>query len=219
MKKRVKFSAYWYVKGNTKQTAKHAHIKHAQEKDLDYFICQQDQTGDFKKRIDLDYKDLPSSLYLTNLTDFCKSRDTVFTKFGKKITSESFLKLATIWTSKVLLFQKIVEYTDADYLIWVDCVSAKNLNKITSSDSDKCCINRYGKSVKGKDFGGLLKNTLPTTKILAQVIKIPRLIVPQFIEKYIECLQFTDSNFLIYDEEIILTIMYQRYSYLFNLYN
>jgi hypothetical protein len=159
---------------------------------------------------------LPSLPYLKNLTNFCKSRDTVFTKFGQKIQSDTFLKLATIWTSKILLFQKILNHTDSDYLMWIDCVAQHNLRLITSIDSDKCCINNYGEDIKGKNFRGLLKNTLPPIKILAQVIKLEKNIISEFIEKYIECLQFVDNNFIIYDEEIVLTIMYHKYPKLFN---
>jgi len=219
MKQTVTFSAYWYVKNNTKDSAKLDHIKHAQNKNLDYFICSYNQIESFNNKINIEFNDLPSLSHLKNLTNFCKSRNTVFTKWGHKIQSDTFLNLATIWTSKILLFQEISNHTDVDYLMWVDCIHAKNLDKITSSDSDKCCINQYGESIEGKNFGGLLKNTLPPIKILAQVIKLPRHIIMEFIEKYIECLKFTDDNFIIYDEEIVLTIMYEKYPQLFNLHN
>ena len=211
------FSAYWHVEGNPKQTAKAGHIKHAQEKNLDYFICPQNQIGNFDNRIDLEFDDLPSLPYIKNLTNFCKSKDTVFAKFNLKITSEAFLKLVTIWTSKVLFFQKILDYTDADYLMWIDCVHSKDQQRIASIDSDRCCSTKYHCSqLNGRIFGGLIENTLPSTKILAQVIKLPRYLVTQFIEKYIECLQFVDNNFDIYDEEIVLTIMLSKYPDLFH---
>lgn len=216
-KKITVFSAYWPVERNPKPTAKIGHLKTASKRDLDYFICPQNQKVDFRNKICLDFDLLPSSSYIKNLTSFCESRKKVFTKFGTEIESDVFLKLATIWTSKVLLFQKMMEYTDADYLMWVDCVMTTNLDLITSNDSDRCCINRYGKEVDDKNYGGLMKNTLPPIKILAQVIKLPRYIVMDFVEKYIECLQFTDNNFSIYDEEIVLTLMHQKYPRLFNI--
>jgi hypothetical protein len=209
------FSAYWHVKNNPKQTAKRGHIKRAQSKNLDYFICSQDQTGSFNNKISLEFNDLPSLPYIKNLTNFCKSRHIVFLKFGLKIQSDAFLKLATIWTSKIFLFQKILDHTHADYLMWIDCVKNKNLDLIASSDIDKCCINQY-KNFTSEPFAGFLKNALPPIKILAQVIKLPRNIISEFIEKYIECLQFTDNNFLIYDEEIVLTIMHQKHPQLFS---
>jgi hypothetical protein len=215
MKTTTTFSAYWHVENNPKHTAKDGHIKNAQSKDLDYFICSQDQIEIFNNKINLEFKDLPSLQYIKNLTNFCKSRDTVFLKFGVEIQSDAFLKLAKIWTSKILLFQKILDYTDADYLMWVDCVHTNNLDLIASSDSDRCCINQYRNSTS-KLFGGLLKNALPPARILAQVIKIPRHMVSEFIEKYVECLQFVDHNFIIYDEEIVLTIMYEKHPQLFN---
>ena len=219
MKNTTTFSAYWFVENNPKATGKKGHIKHAQRKNFDYFICSQDRFESFNNKINLEFNDLPSSPYLKNLTDFCKSRDTVFTKFGQKIQSNAFLKLATIWTSKILLFEKILDYTDADYLMWADCVRTINLQSITSSDSDKCCINQYAKSgFPNKPYKGLLKNALPPIKILAQVIKLPRHIIAEFIEKYIECLSFVDNNFVIYDEEIVLTIMHQKHPHLFNLF-
>ena len=217
MKNTTTFSAYWLVENNPKATAKRGHIQHAQNKNLDYFICSKDQIESFNNKINLEFNDLPSLPYLKNLTNFCKSRDTVFTKFGQKIQSNAFLKLATIWTSKVFLFEKILDYTDADYLMWVDCVRAPNLQSITSSDSDKCCINQNTR-FPNKFFRGLLKNTLPPIKISASVIKLPRHIIPEFTKKYIECLEFVDNNFIIYDEEIVLTIMHEKYPQLFNLY-
>ena len=220
MNKTTTFSAYWLVENNPKVTANCGHIQHAQNKNLDYFICSKDQIESFNNKINLEFNDLPSLPYLKNLTNFCKSRDTVFTKFGQKIQSNDFLNLATIWTSKILLFEKILDYTDADYLMWADCVRTINLQSITSSDSDKCCINQYAKSMgfPSKPYKGLLKNALPPIKILAQVIKLPRHIIPEFTKKYIECLQFVDNNFIIYDEEIVLTIMHEKYPQLFNLH-
>tara|TARA_R110000772_G_C13250349_1_gene434485 strand:+ start:41 stop:697 length:657 start_codon:yes stop_codon:yes gene_type:complete len=218
MKQTTTFSAYWNVENNPKLTAKKGHIKHAQNRNLDYFVCSKDQIESFNNKINLEFSDLPSLPYLKNLTNFCKSRDTVFTKFGQSIQSDTFLKLATIWTSKILIFQEISNHIGTDYLMWVDCVIAKNLDKIACSYSDKCCINRYGKLIEGKDFSGILKNTLPPTKISASVIKLPRLLIPEFTKRYIECLQFTDDEFIIYDEEIVLTIMNQKYPQLFNLF-
>ena len=220
MKTTTIFSAYWYVENNPKASAKKGnHIQQAQDKNLDYFICSKDQIESFNNKINLEFNDLPSLPYLKNLTNFCKSRDTVYLKFGRHIQSNAFLKLATIWTSKIFLFEKILDYTDADYLTWVDCVKAHDLQSIISSDSDKCCINQYTESeFPNKTYGGLLKNTLPPIKILAQVIKLPRHIIPEFTKKYIECLQFVDNNFIIYDEEIVLTIMHQKHPQLFNLF-
>jgi len=220
MKKTTTFSAYWHVENNPKFSNRQGHIKHARNKNLDYFICSQDQVVGFSNKIDLEFNNLPSLPYLKNLTNFCKSRDAVYFKFGRHVKSNAFLKLATIWTSKILLFEKILDYTDADYLMWVDCVKTRNLQSITSSDSNKCYINQYAKSdnFPNKPYKGLLKNTLPPIKILAQVIKLPRHIIPEFTKKYIECLQFVDNNFIIYDEEMVLTIMHEKYPQLFNLH-
>lgn len=216
MEKTTTFSAYWHVENNPKPTVKHGHIKRAQSKNLDYFICSQNQAESFNQKINLEFKDLPSLPYLQNLTNFCKSQDAVFTKFGQKIQSEVFLKLATIWTSKILLFQEISNHTDADYIMWVDCVFAVNMDKIATFSSSKCITNKYSvNGLSGKIFGGLIKNTLPPTKLSASVIKLPRHIIAEFIEKYIECLQFVDHNFIIYDEEIVLTIMHQKYPKVF----
>jgi len=222
MKNITTFSAYWPVKNNPKASNKRGHIKHAQNKNLDYFICSRNQVESFNNKINLEFEDLPSLPYLKNLTNFCKSRDTVFTKFDQKIQSNAFLKLATIWTSKILLFEKILDYTDADYLMWVDCVRTPNLQSITSSDSGKCCINttciKQNPRIPKKPFHDLLKNRLPPIKISAPVIKLPRHIIPEFTKKYIECLQFVGNNFIIYDEEIVLTIMHEKYPQLFNLH-
>ena len=106
------FSAYWFVKNNSKPSGyKNEHIKQVKTKNLDYFICSQnldEQTKIAGNKIHLEIKDLPCLPYLNNLTNFCKSRDTVYLKFGREIQSSAFLKLAKIWTSKILIFQKNV---------------------------------------------------------------------------------------------------------------
>lgn len=219
MKKTTTFSAYWHVKNNPKLSVKLGHIKRAKNKNLDYFICSPEKKLNFTNNIYLNFDDLPSLPYLQGLKGFCKSRDFVFTKYGEKIKSFVFFNLATIWTSKILFFEKILEYTDNEYLMWIDCCSARNLELIDSSEGSKCFINQYRKSkFPSKPYGGLLKNKLPPKKILAQVVKIRSSIVKEFIKRYIECLQFTDNNFNIYDEEIVLTIMHQKYPKLFKVF-
>jgi hypothetical protein len=221
----ITFSAYWHVDGNIKLTARKGHIKHAERKKLDYFICPEDQHGQFKRRINLDFNDLPSVPYIKNLTSMCESTDREHLygkccwKKGCKrgFKPDVFLQLATIWTSKVLLFAEMLKHTAANYLMWMDCVTAHNHRQIAALNSDKCCLNKYKKNqLTRKIFGGLIENTLPTIKPSACVIKLPRCIVDEFVEKYIKCLQFVDDNFLIYDEEVVLSIMNQKHPHLFD---
>lgn len=211
------FSAYWHVDNNTKHSAG-KHLKCVADKNLDFFFAE-------KKYFDLNtiklkFEDLPSHRFINNLTKLKTQYDDVYLKFNHPISSAAFVRLATIWTSKVLLFKKILKYTDAEHIMWVDCVNASNIDLISATCSDKCIVNRYpANKLRGQIFGQMIENNLPPVKIAAPVIKLPRHIVPDFIRKYIECLQFTDDNFIIYDEEVILTLMHEKYPDLFSIIN
>ena len=211
------FSAYWPVENNTKYSAG-KHLKSASNKKLDYFFTENDCSG--FKNINLKFEDLPSHKYIKNLTALHKHYKQVYLKFTHLIQADAFIRLATIWTSKVLLFEYMLKYTNSEYIMWVDCVHASNVDLISATCSDKCIINRYpANKLRGQIFGQMIENNLPPVKILAQVIKLPRHIVPDFIKKYIECLQFTDDNFIIYDEEVVLTLMHEKYPDLFSIIN
>lgn len=209
----VVFSAFWHVDNNTKfSTGKH--LKCVVDKNIDFFFTDNEHPN--LKTINLEFEDLPSHQFINKLSTLKDRHDNVYLKFTHPISSAAFVRLATIWTSKVLLFEKILKYTDAEHIMWVDCVNATNKDIIATTISDKCVINRYSPDkLRGEIFGGLIENNLPCTKILAQVIKIPRYMVINFIEKYTECLKFVDDNFIIYDEEIVLTIMYDKYPDMF----
>lgn len=229
------FSAYWHVNNNPKLYSK-KHLTCVEDKKVDYFITDETFCPNNAKNINLSFENLPSKHYIKNLTKFCQQEEYVFTKYNTKIKAKTFLDLATIWTSKILLFNEILNYTESDWLTWVDCISAENYDKIkTKNFNNKCVFNKYLKTMKlqkrnsetkylwpQKIFGGLVKNyncQLPPVKILAQVIKMPRTLVFHFVNKYIESLIFVDNNFLIYDEEIVLCVMFSKYPTLFKLMN
>jgi len=210
------FSAYWHVDDNTKLSAD-KHLQCVINKDLDFFFAESKHPS--LKTIDLKFDDLPSHKFINNLSKIKTHYDDVYLKFTHPIKSSAFVRLATIWTSKILLFEKMLEHTDADYIMWTDCVHSTNKDIIYKTTSNKCAINKYSPDqLRGKIFGGMITNDLPSIKILAQVIKIPRHMVMNFIERYEECLRFVDNNYIIYDEEIVLTIMHDRYPQLFNLF-
>ena len=216
MKNTTTFSAYWHVDNNTKLSAG-KHLKCVADKNLDFFFAESKHPS--FKTINLKFDDLPSHKFINNLPKIKTHYDNVYLKFTHPIKSIAFVRLATIWTSKILLFEKILEHTNADYIMWTDCVRATNKDIIYKTASNKCAINRYSPDqLRGKIFGGMIENDLPSIKISASVIKLPRNIIKKFIEKYTECLRFVDNNFIIYDEEIVLTIMYDRYPQLFNLF-
>lgn len=209
------FSAYWHVDNNTKRSAG-KHLYSVVDKNLDFFFAESVYPG--IRTINLNFEDLPSHKLINNLSKLKTQYDNVYLKFTHPITSAAFVRLATIWTSKVLLFEKILDYTDAEHLMWVDCVTATNKDIIHKTTCDKCVVNKYSPDkLRGKIFGGMVENNLPSIKISASVIKIPRNMIIEFIKKYTECLSFVDNNFHIYDEEIVLTIMHDRYPEMFNL--
>lgn len=218
MSTNCKFSAYWHVDDNTKHSSG-KHLQESHNKNLDYFISE--VPHDIPNNILMKFEDLPSLKYIKNLRSFCEEREYVYLKFNAKIKSEAFLKLATIWTSKILLFQTVLNHTNADNIIWVDCVRAKNLDAITAKESkDHCTINCYPiNEMPNTIFGGMINNILPSKKILAQVIKIPRKIITEFTENYINCLIDIDNSLPIYDEEVVLSIMLEKHSNLFNIIN
>ena len=215
-------SAYWHVDNNTKFSAG-KQLKCVADKGLNFFFSEKKYLD--LNTINLKFGDLPSTRFINNLSKLKTQHDNVFLKHPcpvtskpRTITSDAFVRLATIWTSKVLLFEKILQYTDAEHIMWVDCVNATNKDIIGKTVNDKCVINKYSPNkLQGEIFSGMIENNLPSTKILAQVIKIPRYMIMNFIKKYTECLSFVDTNFLIYDEEIVLTIMHDRYPEMFHL--
>lgn len=209
------FSAYWHVDNNTKHSAGE-HLKCVTDKNLDFFFAEKEYFD--LNTVKLKFEDLPSHRFINNLTKLNTQHDDVYLKFNRPIPSAAFVRLATIWTSKVLLFEKILKYTDAEHVMWVDCVNTTNMDTIAVTCSNKCVVNKYPTyRLCDEIFGGMIENNIPRTKILAQVIKIPSSVVMDFINKYIECLNFVDDNFIIYDEEIVLTIMHDRYPEMFHI--
>lgn len=102
--------------------------------------------------------------------------------------------------------------------MWVDCVRAKNAKVIKASqDETRTSIQKHIK-FPAKPFNGLLKSKLPATKLSAQVIRIPYDAMDFFIGKYLECLKEVDSTFVIYDEEIVLSMLYSKSPELFEVF-
>ena len=214
------FSAYWKVDNNPKATARQGHLKGVYKKDVDYIICDESNVGQSNTNyISKKKDDLPSLQYLKNIVDFCNSRKFVNLKFNIRIQSSAFLDLCAIWTSKILLFDEIRKHTDSDFIVWRDCIHNKNYDDIIlDTCSDKITTNIYNNNFPDKPFAGLLTHDMGRykSKISASVIKIPVVILDDVLANYIECLQFVDNNFEIYDEEIVLTYMYSNYQQLFN---
>ena len=216
------FTGYWEVKNNPKTTGRLGHISHAKKKNFDFFIAEQDWDIYNSKLIFLAKRSLPSLNHLSNLKNFCEGRDSVYTKWGQKILSKSFSDLATIWTSKILLFQTIKKHTSAPYIIWRDCVYNPNFHKIKQTNiNNKIIMNKQ--SFPKTLFGGLLSmenlNFIKTIKhkIGASVIKIPYNMVDDVCDIYINCLKHIDSTFEIYDEEIVLSYMCNTHRDLFHI--
>lgn len=211
---RVTFSGYWEVLGNTKLT-NGRHLKSAKGKDIDYFFSE--QKVDFSNNIRLNFNDLPSQPYLKNLTEYCDSMDYVYTKFGSHMKASSFLRLATIWTSKILLFKKINDLSPAGEIVWRDCVKNRKLEEIYNIKlENKLVVKRYH-AIPKKPYKDLLNQKFPKIKLLAGVLKMPTQIIDEFTEKYIECLKEVDRVFNIYDEELVLSFMNEKHPELFSI--
>ncbi len=221
-RKTITFSAFWDVPTNPKESYKLGHIKCANKKELDFFVCEEEVEIQCKNKIQLKRNELPSLKYLEKLPKYCNSKDFVYTKFCQKIQSSTFLTLSQIWTSKILLFNEMKNRSNAEYIIWRDCIHESNFPEILKHEAtNQITINKYGYNVPSRPFNGLLDfdENLFKTWVLAQVIKIPSGIIDEVIKVYIQCLKYADSNFKIYDEEIVLSLMCNEYPELFYIIN
>lgn len=215
------FSGYWSVENNPKPT-QGKHLVRASRKKLDFFIGE--DVVDFSSYIPLPFSKLPGGRYMKNLTHYCSVNGNVFLKFGFPIDAVTFHKLVRIWVSKLLLFKHVYRKCNSKYLMWVDCVfSPDNYDLIkTTNIRDKIMINvskqRRGWKYPDMPFGGLLgSKQLPSVKIAGSCIKIPVDILDHVLEVYIECLQYVDNEYPIYDEEVVLSVMYQKHPELFEI--
>jgi hypothetical protein len=215
-----KFSGFWPVKDNPKHTAKLGHVKHARNKGLDFFISSSKINVARFPTIIIPSGKLPSLPHISNLESFCLDNKQVRLKFGAKVKGTTFFELATIWTSKILLFKEIlIHSSDFEAAIWVDCIRSLNLDLIEKCPvDDKVVINKYDgaghDSFTPRPFGDTLPGPLSReisslpVKLSACTIRIPNALLPLVSSLYVECLLHTDSKFNIYDEEIVLSFMY-----------
>lgn len=216
-KESVTFSAYWSVPGNPKKTAQLGHLKYVRRDPPDYFISEHPDQHRFSSSLYLSVRDLPSAPYLTNLQRNCLSAERVFLKFGLEIDPSAFIQLATIWTSKLLLFEKVAREGDFDSITWMDCIHRINFAK--TMEHQRCStvlISEYADTFPKTPFGGIVPiSDLPQQKLRASVFRIPSGLLPEVTERYINCLSRVDRHFEIFDEEIVLSVMNDEYPELF----
>jgi len=209
----VKFSGYWEVKGNPKPTATLGHIEQLNDKDIDILFCDKNYPTKCKQV----HIDPLSTKYIKTFSS------PTFLKFGLACQTDIFQKLVSIWTSKMLLFKVVADlYPAENDFIWVDCVHNANYDYVASSNTTRCCLNKYdGKNTRkmyhtpfnDKHFVHL------DTYLSAQVIKINRQNLEATEKKYLECLKFANNNYNLYDEEIVLSLMYKTSPQLFEIIN
>ena len=213
----VTFSAYWSVPGNPKGTAKLGHLKYAERDPPDYFISDHPEQHQFSRSLAMSFRDLPSAPYLTNLRKNCRRKKRVFLKFGLEINPSVYIQLATIWTSKLLLFETVARQSVVDSIAWVDCVHRINFEKtMEHQPCSTVVISEYDDIFPKTPFGGIVPiSDLPKQKLRASVFRIPSGLLPEVTERYINCLSRVDRHFEIFDEEILLSVMNEEYPYLF----
>lgn len=209
----VIFSGYWEVKGNPKPTASLGHIDQLKEKNIDLLFCDKPYPINCKQV----YIDPPAAKYIK------KFSSPTALKFGLSCQTEIFQKLVSIWVSKILLFKLVSDLNpDKNDFIWVDCVHNINYNSIESSNTTRCCLNKYNGRNTSKMYHTPFNDRQFAhldTYLMAQVIKINRHILDVFEKKYLECLDFANKNYNFYDEEIILSLMYKTNPDLFEIIN
>ena len=210
------FCGYWHVSDNPKKSASRGHIRHAKKKYMDYILCEDPFKHPTAKFLNFPYSDLPSVPYIKNLSRYCSSKDFVHTKYGHRIGAGVFLKLATIWTSKVLLFAEIAKHVNSEFITWVDMVKALGKDLIAQHE---CCdsVVVLGNKPPKNPFGQLytFSDTIFNSSICASVIRVPTVMLDNFISVYTSCLKHVDANFELYDEEIVLSYMHSTQPNLF----
>lgn len=213
----VTFSAYWSVLGNPKKTAKLGHLKYVERAPPDYFISDHPERHQFSDSLYTSFRDLPSAPYLDNLRGNCLRKRRVFLKFGLEIDSSAFIQLATIWTSKLLLFETVAREGDFDSITWVDCIHRRNFAATMSHQPcSTILITEYGDTFPKYPFGGVVPiSDLPKQKLMGGVFRIPTRLLPEVTQAYISTIQRVDRHFEIFDEEIVLSVMNEEYPELF----
>ena len=216
------FSAFWHIQNNPKPTAD-KHLNSLKSKKIDFFFGQIDPHFSNCNFLILPLSELPSNQYTKNLKSYCISNTTVCDKFNRSFPGSDYFKISSIWLSKILLFKKLQQFCSSQFIVWRDCVQNVNYKEISEINiDDRVIINdyRFSKFFPAKPFGGKLLYRMkkyPQFNICAQVIKLPAKILDQFIETYIECLIFADNHFQVYDEEVVLTYMIDKYPDLFHI--
>jgi hypothetical protein len=196
----VVYSAYWPVDNNPKQSAK-KHLSELQKKNVDILFT------DVKRDIaPTEIICSPPAHELVN--DFIRSP--CHLKFGIEVTPETMTKLSRIWCSKILLSKEI-----DDDAVWVDCVSAKNFDMIKSKTKDRITINRYTRMYKDPFRLGNTPFRNLKIQLLGQVIGIPKTISIEASECFCETLMWVKNNYPVYDEEVVLSHMYETYPDMF----
>jgi hypothetical protein len=215
------FSAFWQIENNPKPTADR-HLNSLKSKKVDFLFGEIDPHFSNCNFLSLGLPELPSNQYTKNLKLYCHSNTAVCDKFNRSFSGPNYFKISSIWLSKILLFKYVKNACSSEFIIWRDCVQNINYKEIFYANiDDRVIINdyRFSKFFPAKPFGGKLLYNMrkyPEFNLCASAIKLPVKILDQFIETYIECLIFADNHFQVYDEEVILTYMIDKYPDLFH---
>lgn len=196
----VIYSAYWPVDNNPKKSAK-KHLTELQKKNVDILFT------DVKR--DIAPTEIICSPPATELIDEF-TRSPCYLKFGIEVAPKTMTQLSRIWCSKILLTKQI-----DDDALWVDCVSARNFDLIKSKMKDKIVVNRYQKMHKNPFMLGDTPFRRLNTHILGQVIAIPKNMCDEAIDGFYELLLWVKDNYPVYDEEVVLSHMYETYPEMF----
>jgi hypothetical protein len=216
----VTFAAYWPVHNNPKHTQRLGHIDNLRKIGIDVFFGDKTHGLDCAEVLlgDPPASKVPARLYSV--------RNCVL-KFGLPVQPEVFQSLVKIWLSKVLLFQQAQAWAPTGTVfVWVDCVHRPNLELIGCDTSGRVSVNRYGGSGtlpmhENPFLGGCCTRHVGTiaTFLSASVVKVPAGILDEFISAYREMWAWVDGEYSVYDEEIILSCMFQKSPEMFSVVN
>lgn len=235
----IVFSGYWNIPYNPK-VYRYKHLESLKHKKIDLLLCDKVHEGCLGENIQyhrLAFDNLPGHKYTVPLNESLLKHEKIFLKFCGPCPRDSYLNLACIWLSKIPLFKLVKSlYPDHEYYTWVDCIRSDNYNKIRNTNTYKIQVSEYSRSVRDRDptqettwhyrpFRNFLgegckhyHDHVVNHVLMAQVIKIPAQLIEQFIDIYDMVITEVMNNYVIFDEEIVLSVIYSMYEELFEIY-
>ena len=215
-------SGFWPIKGNPKVSAG-THVEEVQKKDyIDYFYSSVGVSLPNAYVVEFLHKDMPSRSLASNLKNIKGKEASV--KWGKDIDGDVFYRLASIWLSKpFFLWKAYMHDSSYDRYMWVDCGRDVNVQQCAKSNAP-VFVAKYPYQGRGfppkKPFNNFMGWGWPvgwrklnrfTDWYMGGTFSISRKHLPIWFDLYKQTLAAVDRKFKLYDEELVLSYMYNSY--------